>query len=77
MAFDGAIKKAKELNKAPIKLVTDPDMHMMFERGIRGGVYVISHRYAKANNPHLEGYNPSKPNRTSCTWMQIIYMDGR
>ncbi len=61
MAFDGAIKKAKELEKAPVKLLTNLDMYMMFERGIRDGGSVISHRYAKANNPHLEGYNPSKP----------------
>jgi hypothetical protein len=69
MSFDGAVKKAKESCEPPIDLVTDPDMYIMFERGIRGGVSQISHRYAKANNPYLEGYDATKP--TS----YIMYVD--
>ena len=69
MAFDGAVKVASETCKPSINVVTDPDMYMMFERGIRGGVSQISHRYAKANNPHLDDYDPSKPNS------YIMYVD--
>ena len=28
----------------------------------RGGFLVISHKYAKANNPYLPNYNPEEPN---------------
>jgi hypothetical protein len=46
-----------------LTLITDPDMHLMVEKGIRGGVIFISHRHAKANNPYLpKTYNESKPN---------------
>ena len=69
MAFDGAVKKAKESCELSINLVRDPDMYLMFERGIHGGVLQISHWYAKAYNPYLEGYDASKP--TS----YIMYVD--
>ncbi|CAG2243981.1 unnamed protein product [Mytilus edulis] len=33
----------------------------MFEKGIRGGITVATQRYAKANNPYVEGFNTDKP----------------
>jgi len=41
----------------------------MIENNMRGGIATISHQHAQANNPLVEGYDPSKPN----TW--IIYLD--
>ena len=49
------------LNKTGIKLdlLTDPDMLLMFERGIRGGITQAVHRYAKANNSYMgDKFNP-------------------
>lgn len=37
---------------------TDPDMHLFVERGLRGGIPMISKRYARANNPYLQDYDP-------------------
>ena len=46
------------------KIIEKPDVLLMIEKGIRGGVSTITHRYAKANNPYLpETYDPSKPNQ--------------
>jgi len=44
-------------------------MHDMLQSGIRGGVSVISHRYAKANNTHISEYDPKM------SISSLLYMD--
>ena len=55
--------------QAEIDLITDPDMYLTIEPGIRGGIATISGRYAKANNPLLPDYDSQKPTT------YIIYLD--
>ena len=43
-----------------LKLVTDYDMLLMMEEGIRGGKCHSIHRYAKANNKYMENYNENE-----------------
>ncbi len=40
-----------------LDLISDPDMYLMVERGIRGGVSTIMKRYAKSNNKYVKGYD--------------------
>ena len=44
-----------------LELLQDPDMLLMFEQGIRGGITQSVHRYTSANNPYMEEYDSSKP----------------
>ena len=47
-----------------LELLLDPDMLLMFERGIRGGITQSIHRWAAANNPYMGSeYDPSKPTK--------------
>ena len=36
-----------------LKLLKDPDMLLMFERGIRGGITQSVHKWAIVNNPYM------------------------
>ena len=56
LSWDAFLKQSG----AEIELISDMDMFQFFEKGMRGGISQISHRYAKANNPQLPDYNPDE-----------------
>ena len=52
-----------------LELLTDIDMHLFVEKGMRGGISIVSKWHAKANNPHIVDYDPAKENN------YIMYYD--
>ena len=42
------------MRKVELELIQDPEMYIVFEKGMRGGVFYISYRYNKANNKYLK-----------------------
>ena len=49
LAWKACLKKTR----VRLELLTDPDMLLVFERGIRGGITQAVHRYALANNKYM------------------------
>ena len=49
LSWDAALKHSE----VELELITDIDMYQMVEKGIRGGVSMISTRYAEANDPRM------------------------
>ena len=61
-----------------LELLTNPDMLLMFECGIRGGIIQAVHRYAAANNKYMrELYNPKEESSYLQYQTQTIYTDER
>ena len=40
-----------------LDLISDPDMYLFVEKGIRGGISTVVKRYAKSNNKYLDNYD--------------------
>ena len=59
LAWKACLKKTG----VKLELLTDPDMLLMFERGIRGRITQSVHQYACANNVYMgEKFNVSEEN---------------
>ena len=43
-----------------LELLTDYDMLLMVEEGIRGGICHSIHRYARLNNKYMKNYDENK-----------------
>ena len=56
LAWEAALKKTK----VKLDLVTDIDMLLTVEKGIRGGICHFIYRSAKANNKYMKDYDKNK-----------------
>ena len=45
------------MGKVETELISDADMYLFFEKGMRGGVSYISKRYSKVNSKYLKSYD--------------------
>ena len=60
LSWDALLKHSK----VNLELLTDPDMLLMFEKGIRGEISMISNRHGRANNKYMkEKFDSSQPSK--------------
>ena len=52
-----------------LELISEIDMHLFIEKGMRGGISYIAKRYSKANNTYVQSYDANKPSKL------ITYLD--
>ena len=66
LAWDACLK----MTNIGLELLSDPNMLLMFEKGIRGILSIISNRYGEANNKYMrKGFNKNKPSK------YLMYLD--
>ena len=66
LSWDAALKHSR----VKLELLTYPDLLLMYEKAIHGGVAMIPNRYSEANNKYMgEKFDPSQPSK------YIAYLD--
>ena len=65
LAWQACLRKTE----VKLELLTNYDMLLMVEKGIRSGICQVIHRYAKANNKYMKNYD--KNNESS----YLMYLD--
>ena len=68
LTWQACLKKTE----VELKLLTNIDMLLMLEKGIRGGICHAIHRYAKANNKYMKNYD--KNITSSCFMYQMSHV---
>ena len=56
LAWEAALNKTK----VKLDLLTDIDVSLMVEKGIRGGICHSIYQYSKANNKYMKYYDKNK-----------------
>ena len=59
----------QKMTKIKLELLTDVDMYLFIEKGLRGGISYIANRYGKANNKYMKEYDEKVPSK------YIMYLD--
>ena len=65
LSWDAMLK----MTKIELDLISDIDIHLFIEKGMRGGISYVAKMHSKANNKYMECYDSSKESK------YITYID--
>ena len=65
LSWDAMLK----MTNVELELMTDVDMYLFIEKGLRGGISYIANRYGKANNKYMKEYDENETSK------YIMYLD--
>ena len=57
LSWDAMLK----MTKVELEKISDADIHLFIEKGMRGGISYVSKRYIKANNENCPDYDKKNP----------------
>ena len=58
-----------KMTRIKLELISDIDMHLFIEKGMREGISYIVKRHSKANNKYIQSYTINAPSKF------ITYLD--
>ena len=59
LSWDAMLK----MTGVKLEKVSDIDMYLFIEKGLRGGIVYIAKRYSEANNKYMKDYDLTKPSK--------------
>ena len=59
LSWDAMLK----MTEIELELISDNDMHLFIEQGMRGGISYISKRFNKANNKYMQFHDDKRPSK--------------
>ena len=65
LSWDAMLK----MTEIELELISNIDMYLFFEKGMRGGISYIAKRFRKANNKYKQPHDNNKPSKC------IMYFD--
>ena len=65
LSWDAMLK----MTEIELELISDIDMHLFIQKGMRGGISYIAKRHSKTNNKYVKCYEQYKENE------YIMYLD--
>ena len=52
-----------KMTEIKLELISDTDMYLFLEKGMRGGFFYIAKRFSKTNNKYMKSYDDKKPSK--------------